>query len=265
MTKTELLNKFAKDADERVMLASALDQMEKARDRSIPASTKFLSPEGRAGLEGLLKACASPEHLFFGGYPDAERTVCAFLPDWQGEEDWLAGEDKPVAAVRCTFPTGSGLTHRDFLGGLMGIGVTRACIGDILVGDGQCDILVLRESLSTVLDQFGQAGRYRLSLRELPLEELAVPEKQVKHIRDTVATLRLDAVASSGFGMARGKAAALIEAGRVSVNHRECLKGDRLLAQGDVITAKGLGKCVLTAVLGRSKKDRIMIEMERYL
>lgn len=265
MNKTELLNKFAKDADERVDLAYALDQLEKARKRSVPACTKFLSPEGRAALEGLLRACASPEHLFFGGYPDAERTLCAFLPDWQEEEDWLADEDKPVAAVRCTFPAGSGLTHRDFLGGLMGTGLTRPCIGDILVADGSCDILVLRESLHIVLDQFSQAGRYKLSLSPLPLGELAPPEKQVKLIRDTVSALRLDAVASSGFAMARGKAAALIAAGRVSVNHRECLKGDKLLAQGDVITAKGLGKCMLKTVLGKSKKDRIMIELERYL
>lgn len=265
MNKTELLNKYAKDPEERLELAYALDQLEKARGRSVPACTKFLSPERRAALSGLLRACGAPEHLFYGGFADAERTVCAFLPDWQSAEDWLAEEDKPVAAVRCTFPEGSGLTHRDFLGGLMGIGVTRACIGDILVGDGRCDILVLRESLSTVLDQFSTAGRFRLRVEALPLGELAVPEKQVvKHIRDTVATLRLDAVLSSGFSIARGKAADLIQAGRVSVNHRECLKPDRALVQGDVITAKGVGKCVLTAVLGKSKKDRIMIEMERY-
>lgn len=265
MNKTELLNKFAKDTEERVELAYALDQLEKAQKRSVPGCTKFLSPELRAGLEGLLNACGRPAHLFFGGYPDAERTVCAFLPDWQGEEDWLSDPDKPVAALRCTFPAGSGLTHRDFLGGLMGTGLTRPCIGDILVGDGTCDILVLRESVKIVLDQFSQAGRYKLSLSELPLEALAAPEKQVKLVRDTVATLRLDAVFSSGFAIARGKAAALIQAGRVSVNHRECLKPDRLLAEGDVLTAKGLGKCVLKTVLGKSKKDRIMIEMERYL
>lgn len=265
MTKTELLNKFAKDPEERLELAYALDRMEQARTRAVPACTKFLSPERQAGLADLLRACADPAHLFFGGYPGAERAVCAFLPDWQTQEDWLADEDKPVAAVRCVFPEGSGLTHRDFLGGLMGIGLTRPCIGDILVGDGTCDILVLRESLHIVLDQFGQAGRYRLSLTPLPLDALAAPEKQVKLVRDTVATLRLDAVFSSGFAMSRGKAAALIQSGRVSVNHRECLKPDKLLAEGDVLTAKGLGKCILKTILGKSKKDRIMIEMERYL
>jgi len=80
-----------------------------------------------------------------------------------------------------------------------------------------------------------------------------------------VATLRLDAVLSTGFSTARGKAAELIAAGRVSLNHRECLKPDKTVAENDVLTCKGLGKCVLKTVLGQSKKGRIMIEMERYL
>lgn len=265
MNKTQLLNKFARDDEERLELARALDKLEQAQNRSIPACTKFLSPALQAALSDLLGACGHPRHLFFGGFEGAERTVCAFLPDWQEEDDWLADEEKPVAAVRCTFPKNSGLTHRDFLGGLMGIGITRACVGDILVGDGTCDILVLRESLSIVLDQFSSAGRYRLQLTELPLNELKAAAVEVKTIRDTVATLRLDAVVSSGFSMARGKAADLIEAGRVSINHRECLKPDKTVAEGDILTCKGFGKCIVKAVLGRSKKDRIMIELERYV
>lgn len=265
MNKTQLLNQFARDDEERLELARALDQLSLARDRSVPACTKFLSPALQAALEDLLAACGHPRHLLFGGYPGAERSVCAFLPDWQEDADWLAEEEKPVAALRCTFPKGSGLTHRDFLGGLMGIGITRACVGDILAGDGSCDIVVLRESLPIVLSQFDSAGRFRLRTAGLPLDELAPVRTEVKTIRDTVATLRLDAVASSGFSIARGKAAALIESGRMSVNHRECLKPDKAVAEGDVLTCKGMGKCVVRSVLGQSKKGRTMIELERYL
>ena len=266
MNKTQLLNRFSHDGEERLELARALDKLEQAQSRSIPAATRFLSPALQASLTDLLAACGHPRHCFFGGFPGAERAVCLFLPDWQEEDDALAeNEDCPVAAVRCTFPKGSGLTHRDFLGGLMGTGLTRACIGDILVDDGVCDVLVLRENLSTVLDQFASAGRYRLSLTPIPLSALAPKGQEVKEVRDTVATLRLDAVLSSGFSIARGKAADLIHAGRVSVNHRECLKPDKPVAEGDVLTCKGLGKCVVKAVLGQSKKGRIMIEMERYL
>lgn len=265
LNKTELLNKFARDPDERVLLARVLDKAEQARSRSIPAHTGFLSPAQQAAVSDLLAASGHPAHLFFGGFSGAERAVCAFLPDWQSEEDWLSGEDKPVAALRCSFPKGSGLTHRDFLGGLMGAGITREKIGDILVGDGVCDILVLAETRPIVLDQFSTAGRFRLQTAPLPLDELKTVELQVKTLRDTVATLRLDAVFSSGFSLARGKAASLIQTGKVSVNHRECLKPDRQVAEGDVLTCRGLGKCVLKSVLGQSKKGRIMIEMERYV
>ena len=264
MNKTDLLNKFAKDPEERVVLARALDQMNRAASRSIPCATQFLSPAQRAALEPLLAAAGHPKHLFHGGYEGAERSICGFLPDWQETEDWDAAEE--LAAVEAAFPpTGADLTHRDLLGGLMGTGLTREKVGDILVGTTAAQIVCLKDAAPIILSQFDQAGRYRLSLREIPLADLSPAPAEVKHIRDTVATLRLDAVFSTGFSLSRGKAAGAIQAGRVSVNHRECLKPDRLLEEGDVLTCRGLGKCVLKTVLGQSRKGRIMIEMERYL
>ena len=264
MSKTELLNKFTKDPEERVVLARALDQMDRAANRSIPCTTQFLSPAQRAALEPLLAASGHPKHLFHGGYEGAERTVCIFLPDWQEPEDWDPAEE--LAAIECAYPpTGAELTHRDLLGGLMGIGLTRERVGDILVGEKAAQVVCLKDAAPIILSQFDQAGRYRLKLREIALADLSPAPAEVKHIRDTVAALRLDAVFSTGLSLARGKAADLIRAGKVSVNHRECLKPDRPLEEGDVLTCRGLGKCVLTAVLGQSKKGRIMIEMERYL
>ena len=264
MNKTELLNKFSKDPEERIVLARALDQMDRAQKRSIPCATQFLSPAQRAALESLLAASGHPRHLFHGGYEGAERVICVFLPDWQEEENWDASEE--LAAVACAYPpTGAELTHRDLLGGLMGIGLTREKAGDILVGEKAAQIVCLKDAAPIILSQFSQAGRYRLRLREIPLSDLSPAAPEVKHIRDTVAALRLDAVFSAGFSLSRGKAADFIQAGRVSVNHRECLKPDRLLEEGDVLTCRGLGKCVLKTVLGQSRKGRIMIEMERYL
>ena len=98
-----------------------------------------------------------------------------------------------------------------------------------------------------------------------PLSGLEPPEQKVKAIRDTVATLRLDAVAASGFSTSRAKMADLIAAGKVSLNGRECLKPDRAVEAGDVLSCRGLGKCVLREVLGASKKGRTMILIERFL
>ena len=264
MNKTELLNKFSKDGDERLVLARALDQMERAANRSISCATQLLSLAQRAALEPLLAACGHPKHLFHGGYEGAERTICVFLPDWLEGSDWDAAEE--LAAIECAYPpTGADLTHRDLLGGLMGIGLTREKVGDILVGERAAQIVCLKEAAPIILSQFDQAGRYRLKLREISLAELSPAPAQVKLIHDTVAALRLDAVLASGFSLARGKAAEAVAAGRVSLNHRECLKPDRPVGEGDVLACRGLGKCVLKAVGGQSRKGRVIIEIERYL
>ena len=132
MNKTELLNKLARDNGERLLLARALDKLELARQRNIPACTDFLSPQERVSVENLLNACGHPRHLFFGGYEGAERTVCAFLPDWQEAEDWQGdGESCPVRALRCTWSGGQKLTHRDFLGSILGLGLDREKVGDL--------------------------------------------------------------------------------------------------------------------------------------
>ncbi len=265
MTKTELLNRFARDPDERVTLARVLDQMERCQSRSVPCVTQFLSPAQRAAAEPLLAASGHPRHLFWGGYEGAERTVCAFLPDWLEPDDFAADPDGPLGAAEAAFPADANLTHRDLLGGLMGIGLTRERVGDILVLEGRAQIVALDEAVPIIVSQFGQAGRYRLRLRPIPLSELAPAPAEVKIVHDTVSTLRLDAVLAAGFSLSRGKAAEAISAGKVSLNHRECLKGDRPVAEGDVLTCRGLGKCVLKTVGGQSRKGRIIIEMERYL
>lgn len=263
MNKTELLNKFSKDPEERVVLARVLDQMERTANRSIPCATQFLSPAQRAAAEPLLAASGHPKCLFHGGYEGAERTVCVFLPDWQEPEDWDAGEE--LAAIEAVFPPHAELTHRDLLGGLMGIGLTREKVGDILVLEEKAQIVALKETAPIILSQFDQAGRCRLKLREIALSALSPAPVQIRLVKDTVAALRLDAVLSSGFSIARGKAADLIDSGRVSLNHRECTKPDKLVTQGDVLTCRGLGKCVLKTVGGQSRKGRVIIEIERYV
>ena len=198
MTKTELLNRCARDGEERVLLGRALDKLDQAQNRSIPAHTPFLSPGEQASLKDLLAACGHPRHLFFGGYPGAERAVCVFLPDWQEEDGFLADPEGPVAALEVSFRPEAQLSHRDFLGALMGLGITREKLGDILVDEGRAQVLLLRDALPILLSQWDSAGRWKLTLRELPLARLEVKPPQVKTIRDTVAALSLVCLLEGG-------------------------------------------------------------------
>jgi RNA-binding protein YlmH len=267
VTKKELLDRCAQSGEERVLLARVLDKVEMAQNRGVPAHTPFLSPGEQVSVTDLLNGCGHPRHLFFGGYEGSERNICAFLPDWQEEEDFLlADTEMPLCAVEAAFPNDASLTHRDILGALMGLGLTREKLGDILLPEqGRCQVVVLREAAPILLSQWESAGRWRVKLREIPLKELSPKPAQVKTIRDTVATPRLDAVLAAGFSMSRSKASAYIAAGKAAINHRACLKGDKLVEEGDVLTCRGLGKCVVKEVPGQSKKGRTMLVLERYL
>lgn len=160
MTKTELLNKAARNGEERLLLARVLDKLELARRRNIPSHTGFLSPGERACVEALLAAAGHPRHLFFGGYEGAQRNICVFLPDWQEPEDFQTGGDCPVCALRASFPADGALTHRDFLGSVLGLGLDREKVGDLLVGEGACDLIVLEEIRDFLLLHLEQAGGY---------------------------------------------------------------------------------------------------------
>lgn len=260
MTRTEILAKVSQSPEERLLLSRVWDKLDSAR-RGVPAHTPFLSTAQQEAALRLIAAAGHPRHLFSGGWPDAERKICAFLPDWQEEELW----ESPLTALHCTWQSGESLSHRDFLGAVLGAGLDREKVGDILVGKGVCDLIVFEEIAPYLLQNLTGAGRAKLRVSPIGLEEIQPPPVQVKTVHDTVSSLRLDAVMATGFAMGRGKAAELIAGGRVELNHRPCLKADRTVGEGDVLTCRGLGKCVVKEVGGLSKKGRTILTMERYL
>lgn len=263
MDKRNLLDRTGAEGEERVLLAQVLDRMERAQRRQEPVHTPFLSPREQVDAEALLNAAGHPRYAALGGYPGAERRVLVFLPDWM-EEEYLAPEEF-LRVLRCTWFQEDALTHRDFLGSLMGMGVRRDTVGDILVGEESCDLIVASSVAGFLLDNLTSAGRSKLRVEEVPLSGLRVPVQERKTLHDTVAALRLDSVAAVGFSISRSKAGQYIAQGRMAVNWRETAKADLSLKEGDVISCRGLGKCRLAQVGGLSRKGRVQITMERYL
>ena len=147
----------------------------------------------------------------------------------------------------------------------MGMGIVREKLGDILVGPDSADLVVLDTVADFLLQSWPSAGRAKLTVKEIDSAHIHIPRVQCQEVRDTVSSLRLDAVASTGFRMARGKAADLITSGRVQVNWRECTKPDKLLSAGDTVSARGFGKFELTEVGGVTKKGRTAIVLKRYV
>lgn len=265
MNKNETAGKYTNDPDDKLMLAQVLDKMMKAQQKNILMRTSFLNEHQRALAEQLIRDFGNPAHVFYGGYDGAQRTVLMFLPDYIEAEDITGDDINPLACIRAEYSPVNTLSHRDFLGGILGTGVKREMIGDILVSGKSCDIIVLKEILPYLESNFVSAGRTKLDISVVSLADVNVPETKYKIINDTVASLRLDSIVSSAFSVSRDKAADAIKAGKVFLNYLECSKTDKQVNEGDCISVRGMGKAVLQQVGGRTAKGRIRIVIAKYI
>ncbi len=256
------IEKIAHNPEDRLLLAKLWDKINAGMRKNIPANTCFLSPRE---LEMAKFLFGAPEGLHaFGGYADAERKMLIYLPDYL-ETDALYDEESPCVCLRAEFYQGDSPNHRDFLGALMGAGIGRETVGDICVGEGRCDFFVTAEMAPYILQNFLSAGRTKLHLQQISLLDAQIPEPEVKEIKDTLASLRLDSAISSGFRIGRSLAAQYVTAGKAAIDGLPCEKPDKAVSEGMKISVRGLGKIKIAAVNGRTKKDRISVVIHRYV
>lgn len=256
------IDKIAHTGEDKVLLAKLWDKIGAGIRKNIPASTSFLSPRELDMASYLFGTV--PGLMSFGGYEDAERRVLVYLPDYL-EESELWGEDSPVACLHAEFYEGDAPNHRDFLGALMAEGINRDVLGDICVGKTSCDFFVKKEMADYLLQNFLSAGRTKLRITQIPLRNADIPEPETKEIKDTLASLRLDGVISSGFRIGRSLAANYVTSGKAAINGLPCEKPDKQVTEGTKISVRGLGKIRLRKVNGETKKGRISVLIDRYI
>ena len=245
-----------------MLLAKIWDKINAGLRKNILSSTCFLSPRE---LEMARYLFGDLEGLHaFGGYEDAERKMLIYLPEYL-DEGALTDEDSPLICLRAEFYHADSPSHRDFLGALMGAGIGRETVGDICVGKDSCDFFVTAEIAPYVEQNFTSAGRTHLRISRIPHHQVQIPEPVVKEIKDTLASLRLDSVISSGFRIGRSLASQYVSQGKAAIDGLPCEKPDKLVPEGAKISVRGLGKIKLVSVNGKTKKDRISITIHRYI
>ena len=216
----------------------------------------FLS-ENSAGLVLSRKSALPLDPVFFGGYEDAERQMIAFIPDY--EEAFF-----PILAVRVETPNIKKLSHRDFLGSVLGLGIKREKCGDIIINEDCAYILLDSDVASFVANGLTKVGREGVRAQLIPTDEIRTRKKEYKSITGTVSSLRLDAVISLFAGKGRSKAAEVISGGLVFVNGICVQKPDFRLSDGDILSLRGKGKTTLR-IGGTSKKDRTFITLDTWV
>ena len=263
--------------DAQKLLEARIDDGLRQSERGELVCGNFLTPAEKAYAEIIVRTKRACDRVFFfGGYVEAERKRIFFMPSYLSELDGDIEEkarlycaDEFSSAICALKIKGSGyrnLSHRDYLGSILSLGIERREIGDIVV-TGECAAIVfctdkIRDYLVTSLDKIA-TDKVKVEIYELP-DDFKVARNTVR-ISDTVASPRFDCVVGALTNLSREKAQNLINSGLCEVDHLPELRVDRQIDAGVVISVRGYGKFSVVSFDGETRRGRIRMSAEKYV
>lgn len=247
--------------DDKRLLARVEDALECAENGRASRFIGFLDERQTVLVRGWMERHARHTRwCLFGGYEEAERVFLGIFTDYdnRGEESF------PVTPVGFSYRPTAQLTHRDVLGSLMGCGIAREKVGDILCTDGLAVVFVHSDLAAFISRELTKIGREGVCSQcpfqgELPQTRAYLP------LSGTVASVRLDAILKVLLGCSREKASDMIRLSLVSINHQLCMSVSTVISAGDLISVKGKGRFVIDDLSGLSSKGRVIVQARKYV
>ncbi len=247
------------------MFARVVDAYRQCENKYMMTNTVFFDLTDLAMIEKHLGNHRISNYVLQGGYDEAVRQVLVFYPDHMDEDDTASSENSPIAVLRVKTKGSPELTHRDYLGAMMGLGVKREVVGDIIVDESGADIFVLKSLSDFFVNEFRQVGRYSITSEIINIDKSFQVTQKKQEINDTVASARLDNIISSVFKISRNKAQEAIKQKIVFVNNRAETRQDYTVNANDKLVLRGKGKVVFNRIDGSTKKGRIRINATKFL
>ena len=279
--------------ENNIFIKAIEEKYEKFSDYYTIMNSDFLSIEEQSALSGFMRRHSKEGVYFYGGYGEAERRMAIFLPDYTEAAEKIASMPKeleereksaeisrilteyfegnedscPISVLELSIPPAQRkvLSHRDYLGALMGEGIKREKVGDILVSEKGAKIIVIAELCDYLVQNFGKVGSVSVRAKKAPISALKTVEIKTTCLKFTVSSPRIDNILVGIFGISRKDAQSYISRGKVFVSGREISKPDMSLRGGEKIVLRGMGKAIYRGVSGSSKKGKLYITAEKYI
>ena len=246
--------------DERRIAAEISNIIRLSEKRCEPCFTDFLSEGGQAFAQLELQKSGCTLYEYWGGFSHAERRVLCVYPEYAKPEP----EDYPIQPLHVKFRRTASLSHRDFLGALMSLGIKREAVGDIVINEGTATFFVKTELAPYITAQIEKIGREGVTFCESGADLDNISRKFEEKSR-TVSSIRLDSVVAECADISRSKAQNAIKSGAVSVNALTMYDGDKKLSDGDTVSVRGHGKFELRFDGSMSKKGKYKITILKYI
>ena len=258
----EKLLRFYKGTEGEEAVTKLVNLAEAVQRSQKPRLSAFLDPFGQEIAETVAANYGGVRVAFDGGYPGAERARAMYV-----HENFAgAATDYDIACIAASWNGQfARLGHRDVLGALMGLGIERDCLGDILLTADTARILCDGKMAEFILANLTQIGAVGIHTEKTELSSIAPKEERCKEIRATVASLRIDAIAAAGYGCSRRRAAADIEADKLKLNWQQVKSASQSIKEGDIISMRGRGRVEVMEIRGQTKKGRTVVVLKRYL
>lgn len=258
--------------EDGLLLSFVGDRMLKCSSDYMLTSTLFLDVRQQSLVLSNIKISDDVRALPFGGFDTAERNVLVFIPyyfevsDFDSLKDYLTEnpEENPLTVLHLKKDSFSTVSHRDYLGALMGLGIKREMVGDIVVTNDGADIIVMKSVAEYIKAELKSVGKASVSIKEVRFDEISDMVANVHEEIINVSSMRIDNIISACFKLSRSESADAVLSGNVYVNSLQILKCDKKINIGDKIVYRSKGKVVLKEVSGVSKKGRNFIKIDVY-
>nr|XP_027063268.1 uncharacterized protein LOC113689719 isoform X1 [Coffea arabica] len=258
---TDFLLKGVGDKDTNEDVKRVLEMAKRAATRCEILHTGFLTPPVLKESMQALKDLVDIKTVAQGGYPEAERCRLSV-----GHPEVLTSDPDIVAALSVLGNFGfQPCSHGDFLGAILGTGITRDKLGDIILqGEKGAYILVVPELADYLTSSLDKVGNVSVTCKKIPLLAIEYEPPRTKAFKTVESSLRLDAISSAGYKISRTKMAALISNGDVRVNWTGVLKSNTNVKTGDIISVSGRGRLKIGEI-NSTKKGKFVVELIRYM
>lgn len=267
MNREEILTKY--NEEEKIFVAKILDKIKLAKTKNKIVNTDFLDMYKQKIAINILNIQKEKDYKLFKPCEEADKAILIVYPEKY--EDLFTSQKfdfgSIVSVIRVTLPNmlKGEYSHKDYLSGIMKLGIVREKIGDIFVFEDGADIIVLNEIKKYILDNLGSLTRFSKSnIEEISLTELRKPNIKREEIRITVSALRLDCIVSEMANMSRTSASDIISQQRVFVNYEMEVRNSKEIKEQDVIVIRGKGKFRIKEILGETKKGKTVVIIEHY-
>lgn len=248
--------------EEKQFLQIVNDYINKTRVKGIPMFMSFYNKDWViAVLNKNIKYGISNNCYFWGGYEEAERQMIGI------SEYPLENYDFPLSGLRIKVKTGKDrtLTHRDYLGALLNLGIKREVIGDIMLNEEGADIIIKENMSEYISRELISISRYNeIDISQVDISELKISKPNTKECHVVVASLRMDVIVSAGFGVSRSESVKLIDSSKVKCNGMD-VTSKQQVKEGDNISVRGYGKIKFRQIKALTKKERLQITIEKYI